>query len=203
MDIYLRTEEEDTGSLSLPAQPKRERVTLGVHSCIQKETELTAGTECSHCETLGESLPSWGFIWIPRQEPPEIFPVNSLHFTQTFSREDYGWDVLCTVAWNYNGRGVYFHDSLASGLLGNYCMPGLVLRILYTQFRSFILASISKRIVVFPIFQMKLKKLYLDMTIQSARRSEILSLIGSPVLSAFSWTPQPQVSSCNWPSLAL
>lgn len=116
MDIYLRTEEEATGSLSLPAQPKRERVTLGVHSCIQKETELTAGTECSHCETLGESLPSWGFIWIPRQEPPEIFPVNSLHFTQTFSREDYCWDVLCTVAWNYNGRGVYFHDSLASGV---------------------------------------------------------------------------------------
>ena len=109
---------EATGSLSLPAQPNRERLTLGVNSCIQKETELMAGTECSLYETLGESLPSWGFIWVPRQEPPEILPVNSLHFTQTFSREDYCWDVLCAVAWNYynNGRGVHFHDSLASSI---------------------------------------------------------------------------------------
>ena len=61
-DGHLRTGEEATGSLSLPAQPNRERVTLGVHSCIQKETELMAGTECSLYETLGESLPSWGFI---------------------------------------------------------------------------------------------------------------------------------------------
>lgn len=61
-DGHLRTGEEATGSLSLPAQLNRELVTLGVHSCIQKETELMEGTECSLYETLGESFPSWGFI---------------------------------------------------------------------------------------------------------------------------------------------